>query len=358
MVAGDTRQRNFTVPTPVPQQSLWTAVDKTQLSLSQMAIGFNCLNYTPGYQNENSMQYNYIRNRTFIDTECLNGLRLELMFPSCWDGVNLTSPNHKSHVQYPDLIKTGACPVGFETRLPVLFYETIFDTYSVRNYSGSFVLSNGDPSGYGYHGDFIAGWNTTFLQSAIDTCSDSSGLQQDCPLFYLQSDEDATSCTLTLPDPIKDEDTLGPISNLPGNHPIFPGPAYAPECAGTPLPAAAAAAPSSQSAPPNPPASSSPPVPSIPIPPVPSIPSPPVPSIPPPPMSTLPAVTVASLLEPSLGAATTTPLTTAYTTDGTVVIMVVALTTVTDTATATAVDADVAAKRHLAQHNGHVVHRH
>jgi hypothetical protein len=32
-------------------------------------------------------------------------------FPSCWDGVNTDSPNHRTHVVFPDAT-TGACPAG------------------------------------------------------------------------------------------------------------------------------------------------------------------------------------------------------------------------------------------------------
>ena len=101
MISGDARQRNFTLPIPDPPTSAWGPSDKTQLALAQKATGFNCLNYTEGFATEGSMVYHYIRSSTFIGEECLDGLRLELMFPSCWDGQNLTSENHKSHIQFP-----------------------------------------------------------------------------------------------------------------------------------------------------------------------------------------------------------------------------------------------------------------
>ena len=30
--------------------------------------------------------------------QCKGGIRSNLLFPTCWDGVNLDSPDHKSHV--------------------------------------------------------------------------------------------------------------------------------------------------------------------------------------------------------------------------------------------------------------------
>ena len=233
MISGDTRQRNFTLPIPVPPMSFWTANDTTQLALAQKAIGFNCLNYYASP--EGSLEYNYMRNKTFIDEKCPDGLRLELSFPSCWNGKDLTSENHKSHIKFPKLGQTGDCPDGFPVRMPVLFYETIFDVNVFKNHSGRFVLANGDLEGYGYHGDFIAGWNTTFLQDALNVCNSTTGLQEDCPLFNLQDENNATACTMALPDAIKGDDTHGPRDSLPGNHPIYSGPGYAPPCEGIPL---------------------------------------------------------------------------------------------------------------------------
>lgn len=48
-----------------------------------------------------------------LDTEgfpknpCPGGIRSNILYPTCWDGVNLDSPDHKSHVAYP---KNGAAP--------------------------------------------------------------------------------------------------------------------------------------------------------------------------------------------------------------------------------------------------------
>ncbi len=42
---------------------------------------------------------------------------------------------------------TGDCPSDYQTRIPSLFYETIWDTYSFKDSAGQFLLSNGDPTG-------------------------------------------------------------------------------------------------------------------------------------------------------------------------------------------------------------------
>lgn len=145
LLAGSTRLRNFTGPVPDPPKSLWTAAESTQFALSQKAIGFNCLDYSK--DPEASLYRHFLPDKAYLDANCLNGLRLELMFPSCWNGKDLDSPDHKSHMAYPNLVMSGDCPSGFETRTPSLFYETIWNTYAYNGVEGEFVLSNGDPTG-------------------------------------------------------------------------------------------------------------------------------------------------------------------------------------------------------------------
>ena len=168
-------------------------------------------------------------NKTFIDENCADGMRLELMFPSCWNGKDVDSPDHKSHMAFPTEVMTGTCPEGFETRLVSLFYETIWDTTQFAGQAGEFVMANGDPIGTGYHGDFMMGWNEDFLQQAVDTCTNLSGEVEDCPLFSLQSQSDAQQCQLDLPSSIASENTTGPRQGLPGNVQVTYGPAPANE---------------------------------------------------------------------------------------------------------------------------------
>lgn len=37
---------------------------------------------------------------SFPDHFCAGGIRSTITFPTCWDGVNLDSPDHQSHVAY------------------------------------------------------------------------------------------------------------------------------------------------------------------------------------------------------------------------------------------------------------------
>lgn len=225
MIAGDTRQRNFTLPVPDPPKSDWSGDQSTQSALAAKAIGFNCLNYA--IAPEGSLYRHFLPDNAYLDANCTDGVRFELMFPSCWNGKDVDSSDHKSHMAYPSLVMTGYCPSGFETRLVSLFYETIWNTYAFKARDGQFAIANGDPTGYGYHGDFIQAWDPGFLQQAVNTCTNPSGQVQDCPLFNLQDDGTAAQCSLDIPSQIASEHCTEPTSGLPGNVAIQSGPGYA-----------------------------------------------------------------------------------------------------------------------------------
>ena len=76
-----------------------------------------------------------------------------MTFPSCWDGKNLDSPDHASHVAYSTdgLVLSGdGCPASHPVRIPQLMYEMNWDTVGFNNpryFEGGrqpFVYSFGD----------------------------------------------------------------------------------------------------------------------------------------------------------------------------------------------------------------------
>jgi hypothetical protein len=117
---------------------------------ASQAVSFACLGQS---QAETNAMPNY---------NCPGGLRAQVFFPSCWDGVNLDSSDHKSHMSYPSTgaYNSGGCPSTHPVQLISLFYEVLYDTNQFANswYGSShpFVFANGDPTGYGFHGDFVS----------------------------------------------------------------------------------------------------------------------------------------------------------------------------------------------------------
>lgn len=149
MIAGNNNRRSYTAGDPSqpdPEKSQWQSLGQTgQSVLEQRALGFNCLNYNK--QPEGTLFRHYMPDKDYLDANCADGIRLEIMFPSCWDGSNSDSPDHQSHMAYPNLVMTGECPYGYQTRVPSLMYETIWDTNAFKGRNGHFYISNGDNEG-------------------------------------------------------------------------------------------------------------------------------------------------------------------------------------------------------------------
>jgi len=143
-------------------------------------------------------------------------MRWEVYFPSCWDGVNIDTPDHKSHMAYPAIgdFNIGVCPASHPVALFSLFYEFFFTTgvYS----DNKFAFANGDPTGYGFHGDFMMGWtDRALLQTAHHDCINAI----DCPKLLMQGQEHRP---LIFPAIYEEEIGLnGPIASLPGDNPVI-----------------------------------------------------------------------------------------------------------------------------------------
>ncbi|KAF5546161.1 WSC domain-containing protein [Fusarium phyllophilum] len=115
---------------------------------------------------------------------CPNGLRAQVMFPSCWDGKNLDSPDHKSHMAYPDRVDSGVCPRSHPKRLVTIFYEDV-----------------------------------KVLQKAVKECTDASGVIEKCPALTFFDDDVMNGCRV----PVQvDEKTNGVLKSLPGCNPVTP----------------------------------------------------------------------------------------------------------------------------------------
>ncbi|KAI0245871.1 hypothetical protein BJV78DRAFT_1079384, partial [Lactifluus subvellereus] len=186
------------------------------------AISWNCLNFNapPGTQTPG-----------FANTNCPDGLRAQVFFPACWDGVNLDSSDHKSHMAYPDRIDNGLCPSSHPIHLVSIFYEVYYNVapFNALNNGGRFVLANGDPTGYGLHGDFLNGWDRSVLSRAITTCTAASGVIEDCPVFQNEgrfyADADMNLCSAT--NPLPNESVPYAVPYLPGCVAVTDGPGAA-----------------------------------------------------------------------------------------------------------------------------------
>lgn len=159
----------------------------------------------------------------FPKEPCEGGIRSSVMFPLCWDGKNLDSPDHSSHVSHPIegpqqfAIVNGTCPPSHPVKIPQLVYEVMWDTAAFspdkvewpEDGSQPFYLSQGDNTGYGQHGDYVFGWEGDSLQRSMD----NSCYLRNCTQLFALSPEEKNKCQVPV---TVDEDIDGWLDELPG----------------------------------------------------------------------------------------------------------------------------------------------
>lgn len=190
-------------------------------NFAQQAIDFLCLDFKGQTTKHTSLP----------DKVCPSGIRSQVNFPSCWDGKNVDSPDHKSHVAFrsegPD---KGDCKdPKYPVSIPRIFLEIYWNTgyfdnvrSQAKNPNQPFVFAYGDDTGYGNHADFYNGWEPGVLQRAVDGCNCNIYGDPTCcgqegkKLFNIRKDN---HCRIT---PAIDERTTGTLPKLPGNNPVQP----------------------------------------------------------------------------------------------------------------------------------------
>lgn len=91
-------------------------------------------------------------------------LRLRIQFPNCWDGRQLDSADHQSHMAYSGVSSRG-CPASHPTPVPTL--ELNFRWKISGSLSGVRLSSGGVHSG---HADFFNSWNQSVLAQLVRDC--------------------------------------------------------------------------------------------------------------------------------------------------------------------------------------------
>jgi hypothetical protein len=97
--------------------------------------------------------------------DCDSKLVLHIVFPSCWDGVNLDSPDHRSHMSY-------SCDDAHPIRVARLSIHVQYPGLT-DGANGYHLAPNPDGSIPGPHADFINGWNQTILEALVAACANT-----------------------------------------------------------------------------------------------------------------------------------------------------------------------------------------
>jgi hypothetical protein len=127
-----------------------------------------------------------------IPAACAAGLTVEMTvsFPACWDGVNLDSPDHKSHMAYPVADRTSptgmGCPSSHPVQLPVITEKVryrVAESDSTAHWRlSSDRYADSLPGGYSAHADWFNGWHDPTQQIWISRCLQAN---RDCHGYLL-----------------------------------------------------------------------------------------------------------------------------------------------------------------------------
>ena len=106
-------------------------------------------------------------------------LEIRLTFPQCWDGKNLDSSDHKSHMAYPIEANpphtgTGRCPASHPIAIPEISYNfgiwVTEETGPSNLWRFSSDMGEEVPGGASLHGDWMNGWNKTVMDKIVHNC--------------------------------------------------------------------------------------------------------------------------------------------------------------------------------------------
>lgn len=123
---------------------------------------------------------------TSIPPDCGVGWTLEMTidFPMCWDGVNLDSPDHKSHMSFTvwnNQARKSVCPASHPVGLPGLIEKIqykVTEAGSTRRWRlSSDNYAANLPGGYSIHADWFNGWDPAVQEIWIKNCLQAS---RDC----------------------------------------------------------------------------------------------------------------------------------------------------------------------------------
>jgi Domain of unknown function (DUF1996) len=130
-------------------------------------------------------------NERSVPTTCPVGdsVVMRVAFPQCWDGQNLDSADHKSHMAYPISVPNQSyfeCPSSHQVQLTQIGlnvkYKVTEAAAPARWRLSSDMYGTSKPGGFSAHGDWFNGWEEGVLNTWIKRCINDG---YDCHGFLL-----------------------------------------------------------------------------------------------------------------------------------------------------------------------------
>lgn len=118
-------------------------------------------------------------------------VEIRIVFPQCWDGVHLDSPDHQRHMAYPSEASppkagTGACPASHPIAIPEISYNFVVyvteDTGPSTLWRFASDMGGETLGGASLHGDWMNGWNTDIMAQIVRNCLQAA---QECGVGLL-----------------------------------------------------------------------------------------------------------------------------------------------------------------------------
>jgi Domain of unknown function (DUF1996) len=151
---------------PPPKGLRMIAGNAKATTEAQGKAHYTCLSRTPFYGWKKSMP------------SCNVGetMQMHVAFPQCWDGKNLDSPDHQSHMAYTNRSLTTAnkCPTTHPVALPEVTVNFNFKI-ATANMAKTWRLASDNyaityPGGYSGHADWVNGWDEKFMTGIVNNC--------------------------------------------------------------------------------------------------------------------------------------------------------------------------------------------
>lgn len=103
-------------------------------------------------------------------------MQLHIDFLQCWDGVNLDSPDHKSHMSCRENVRgaPARCPSTHPVMIPQITLNLNYKI-TVANQTTDWRLSSDNyattsPGGYSTHADWVNGWDGQTMAGIVKNC--------------------------------------------------------------------------------------------------------------------------------------------------------------------------------------------